>query len=91
MECRDLFLILLPVGKLCPDFFDGAVAPVGEPRGEFFGTVFAEISVFQLAVTEQADLFPANIAIFLIKQSHTRIALYYAAACSSALELSIAP
>ena len=52
MECRDLFLILLPVGKLCPDFFDGAVAPVREPRGELSGAVFAEISVFQLAVSK---------------------------------------
>ena len=46
MECRNLFLICFPVRKLCLDFLNGAVAPVREPRGKLFGTVFAEIPVF---------------------------------------------
>ena len=52
MEGRDLFLILRPVGKLRTDLLYGAAAPVGEPRGELSGAVFAEISVFQLAVSK---------------------------------------
>ena len=75
MECRYLSLVFFPVGKLRLDLFDGAIAPVGKPRRELFGTVFAEIAVFQLAVAKLADLFPANVAIFLIEQSHVSINL----------------
>ena len=73
MECRDLFLVFFPVIKLCLDFLNSAIASIREPRGKFLGAVFAEIAVFQLAVSEQADLVSADIAIFFIKQSHALI------------------
>ena len=34
------------------------------------GAIFAEVAVLQLTVTEKADLFAADAAIFLVKQSH---------------------
>ena len=52
VERRNLLPVFLTVGKLRLDLLDGAAAPVREPRGEFFGTVFAEIPVFQLAVAK---------------------------------------
>ena len=52
VEGRHPFPVLLPIGKLRLDFFDGAAAPVRKPGRELFGTVFAEIAVFQLAVAK---------------------------------------
>ena len=52
MECRDLFLVFLPVIKLCLDFLNSAVASIKETRGKLLGAVFAEIAVFKLAVAK---------------------------------------
>ena len=67
MERRDRVLVLLAVGKLFLDLSYRRTASLAEPGRKLGCAVFAEITVLELPVAEQADLLSAYITEFLGK------------------------
>ena len=89
MEGRNRFPVLLPIGQLLGNFLFGTLPSLTEPGGELCGTVLAHIPVFQLFVPEQADFRAAEIACFLVKQSHNKPPLFYILFLNLCLSMSI--
>ena len=70
-ERLELSLVLLTVCEMFFHLGNSRSPSVGHERRDLVRAVFAHVTVFELAVTEQADLFSADIAEFLVKKSHS--------------------
>ena len=66
----DRVLVLLAIGELLRDLRLRAVAPLAEPGRELGRALLAHVAVFKFPVAQKADLTSAEVAIFLIKQTH---------------------
>ena len=71
MEGSNGVTVLLAIIKLFLYLLNRALPPFREPRRKLGGTVFAKVAVLKLPVAKKAYLFTANVAVFLVKQSHS--------------------
>ena len=77
VEAVELSTVLLAVFKLLLDLCDGGMLPLVEKRRKLLFAVCADIAVLELAEGEHTHLAAADIADFLIKQSHISNLLCY--------------
>ena len=66
-----LLFIGFSVSQLLFDIRNGAVAALLKPGRQLSGTLFAQISVVQLSVSQKTYFFSADVTIFFIKKSHS--------------------
>ena len=70
MERLEQTPVLFPRLQLTADLLHRGVAALIKKRRQFSGAVLAKISVLELAVSEHADLFTADVTVLLVKQTH---------------------
>ena len=80
--------VFLPVGQLPLDVLHRRAAAVTEPGRELLRAVLTEVAVFQFLIAQQSDLLAADVAVFLIKQSHNSFLLLFSAAVTAHIALS---
>jgi len=76
-----LLFVFFPVVQMLADLLHRGLPPVRHIRGKQPGAVFAQVTVGQLAVAQQPDFSVADVAEFLVKQSHGEPSLCYCPAC----------
>lgn len=80
--------VFLPVGQLPLDVLHRRAAAVTEPGRELLRAVLTEVAVFQFLIAQQSDLLAADVAVFLIKQSHNSFLLLFSVAVTAHIALS---
>ena len=63
-------------------------AAVTEPGRELLRAVLTEVAVFQFLIAQQSDLLAADVAVFLIKQSHNSFLLLFSTTVTAHIALS---
>ena len=80
--------VFLPVGQLPLDVLHRRAAAVTEPGRELLRAVLTEVAVFQFLIAQQSDLLAADVAVFLIKQSHNSFLLLFSTTVTAHIALS---